>query len=438
MNYSSSIAHFLLTASTAVFCAFTMFPARVQASPPQYSVTVLDTLGGGGDVAIGVNDSGQVVGVSYPSGSGQPHAVRWTGTIPTDLGPGGGYWINTSGQVSGYSPEGVTVQAVRWTGTTPTDLGTVSGNESEGYSINDSGDVAGVYLTVTDIWHAVRWTGTTPVVLSTLGGRQSGGNAINASGQVAGWSETTNGNRHAVVWLNMTPSDLGTLGGTESIAYGINTYGQVVGRATITGDAASHATLFSGTGYGNTDLGTLGGSNSEGMAINDIGEVTGMSDTATTITTGVQDAFLYDGGKMYDLNSLLVPGSGVTGLTIYYLNLNRGNSINNRGQIAAYGTINGAQHALLLTPVTTTSPYAPVYQWYNQWWWFETHGGLLPPGPNPSDPFASQSEALLALAQAANKVSPELRANVLETALKQASLTSATLQKEIKELKEKK
>jgi len=440
MNDSStSTARFLLTASAAVFCAFTMLPARVHAGPPQYSVTVLGSLGGSlgttNDYAIGVNDSGQVAGASYPTGSGQPHAVRWTGTIPTDLGAGDGYWINTSGQVAGFSPEGASVQAVRWTGTTPTDLGPVSSNESEAYSINDSGDVAGGYQTVTHIWQVVRWTGTTPASLDTLGGIQSGGNAINASGQIAGWSETTNGNRHAVVWSGTTPADLGTLGGGYSSATGINSSGQVVGVSQTSGNGAYHATLFSGTGSGNTDLGTLGGSSSEGMAINDLGEVTGMADTATT---GVQDAFLYDGGKMYDLNSLLVPGSGVTGLTIYNLNYNRGNSINNRGQIAAYGTINGTQRALLLTPVPPPYVPPPIYEAYNQWWWFETHGGLLPPGSNPSDPFVKQSEALLALAYAANSVSPQLRANVLETALQQASLTSAALKKEIKELDGKK
>jgi probable HAF family extracellular repeat protein len=433
----------LFTASAILFCEFAMLPTRVHAIPPQYSVTVLGSLGGSlgttNDYAIGVNDSGQVAGVSYPTGSGQPHAVRWTGTIPADLGAGCGYWINASGQIAGYSPYGVSVQAVRWTGTTPTDLGTFGGNESEGYSINDSGQVAGLSHSTNGSQYAVVWPGTTPVGLGTFGVPQSGANAINASGLIAGWAQLTNGSRHAVVWSGTMPFDLGTLGGANSSAGGINTSGQVVGVSQTSGNGASHATLFSGPGNGHTDLGTLpGGSNSEGMAINDIGDVTGMSDTATTITNGVQDAFLYTGGKMYDLNSLLVPGSGVTGLTIYNLDVNRGNSINNRGQIAAYGIINGTQRALLLTPVQPPYVPPPIFQGYNFWWWFETHGGLLPPGSNPSDPFVSQSEALLSLAHAANNVSPQLRADVLETALQQVSQTSAMLKKEIKELKKNK
>jgi uncharacterized membrane protein len=54
-------------------------------------------------------------------------------------------------------------------------------------------------------------------------------------------------------------------------------------------------------------------------------------------------AFLYVGGQMRDLNTLLVPNSGWV--------LSRATGINDSGQIAATGTRNGKTHALLLTPV---------------------------------------------------------------------------------------
>ena len=54
-------------------------------------------------------------------------------------------------------------------------------------------------------------------------------------------------------------------------------------------------------------------------------------------------AFIYSGGKMYNLTSQLVNGSG------WQLSFAAG--INNAGQIVGTGLINGAQHAFLLTPV---------------------------------------------------------------------------------------
>ncbi len=60
----------------------------------------------------------------------------------------------------------------------------------------------------------------------------------------------------------------------------------------------------------------------------------------------IQHGFLSTGGAMHDLNDLLVPGSGVTGILVG----TGGGSINDLGQIAAHGVIAGQTHALLLTP----------------------------------------------------------------------------------------
>ena len=87
------------------------------------------------------------------------------------------------------------------------------------------------------------------------------------------------------------------------------------------------------------DLGTLGGNYSWGLAINNGGTVVGRSD----IRDGSQHAFIStNGGRMQDLNSMIQAGSGWV--------LGEATAINDLGQIAGYGTVQGQQHAFLLTP----------------------------------------------------------------------------------------
>ena len=94
------------------------------------------------------------------------------------------------------------------------------------------------------------------------------------------------------------------------------------------------------------DLGTLGGSYSNGLGINDSGHVVGISET----TGGSYHAFLtVSGGGMYDLNSLIDPGSG--------WELTHGFGINSSGQITGMGLHNGQGRAFLLT--SDGSPLPP-------------------------------------------------------------------------------
>lgn len=70
---------------------------------------------------------------------------------------------------------------------------------------------------------------------------------------------------------------------------------------------------------------------------------------------------------------------------------------------------------------------------YNPWWWIETHGGLVPPGPPP--PWLQEFVAALTLAGMASRVPPQGRVGVLELALEQISIASAAIKKDIKALK---
>ena len=96
------------------------------------------------------------------------------------------------------------------------------------------------------------------------------------------------------------------------------------------------------TQYTITDLGTLGGSLSYAYGINDSGQVVGVSWITGNSTS---HAFLYDGGNMIDLNTLLPTGSGWVLKSAY--------GINDSGQIVGYGSINGSsdERAFLMTPV---------------------------------------------------------------------------------------
>jgi probable HAF family extracellular repeat protein len=109
-------------------------------------------------------------------------------------------------------------------------------------------------------------------------------------------------------------TDLGTLGGTTSQARAINDSGQVVGYASLPGDSASDAFLWSNGKM--TDLGSLDGEGSAALAINNSGQVVGF----TAEPEGAIQAFLYSNGTMTDLGP---PGG-------YY---SEAEGINNSGQI---------------------------------------------------------------------------------------------------------
>jgi len=180
--------------------------------------------------------------------------------------------------------------------------------------------------------------------LGTLGGTLSLTNWLNNKGEVVGWDNIAGDQAfHPFLWDGHHLRDLGTLGGNLGAANQVNDAGDVAGWATLPGDNDSIAHAFLWKGGVLTDL--TGASNSQctvAQALNNRGQVVGN-------TCDEQDAFLWTGGKQYDLNALVAP-SGI--------HLTAANFINDRGQITAVGTLpNGNLRVFLLTP-TGSAPGA--------------------------------------------------------------------------------
>ncbi len=342
-------------ASRCAALALALLPSGLCAAPPQFSVTIIAPAGVGAFSGSGINNLGQIAGyVPGPPFPVTAPAFRVDGSTATPLGTFGGNdyqttGINAAGQIAGsYFPGGLgSTRGVRWTGTTPSILLSLGGTASGGYGINTSGQVTGWATTRGDAaFRAVRWNAGAPTDLGTLGGESSEGLGINDAGQVAGRSQITVGvsTTHAVRWTGTTAQDLGTLvGGTNSTAYAINTSGQVAGISEYGPGPETHAVRWDGTTA--TDLGTLGGTTSLASAINVWGDILGMS----TLAGGApfSTAFLYSEGAMYDLRSLLDPGTGIVRLNVDF----PGNTLNDLGQIVARADfVGGGTQVVRLDP----------------------------------------------------------------------------------------
>jgi probable HAF family extracellular repeat protein len=309
--------------------ATTMATLWVNGGAPQK----LGTLSGGPNSAIAwpvKNNNGVIVGISelpdldptgesfscFPFlGDGNPSGrickgLRWQNNQMTALEPfPGGYSsyataVNNLGQVVGWAENGVV---------DPT-------------CVNLGNGISQVLQFRAAIWQP---DGTMQELPPLPGDHVSAATAINDLGQVVGISGDcfiavgNSSAKHAVLWQNGVPMDLGNLGGDAwNTPTQINNHGTVIGFAnTAPGLARTFVAFVWTPGEGMKSLGTLpgvcGGNpcndfRSEALGINEKGVIVGLSRGNPPPNGNAPfliRAFVWQNGKMTDMNSLSSPSS---------------------------------------------------------------------------------------------------------------------------------
>lgn len=251
-----------------------------------------------GDFQNAVSTSSALVQTVTP-----PYSIVDLGTLGgTDSQ---GFAINDNGQVTGSSfyPGGDVLDQHAFVTSPPytnlVDVDTLGSTLSGGRGINNVGQITGSYTAGIGGAFLASAPYGFMLDLGTLGGRESQAFAVNDQGVIAGTSNLPNSTwSHAFYW-NGTMHDLGTLTGFgNSNAFGINNSGQVTG-SSLAPNNEVHAFIYTPSTGTTADIGTLGFGLSVGQAINDSGQVAGYAWAAPS----VEHAFLWD-GTMHDLGTL--------------------------------------------------------------------------------------------------------------------------------------
>jgi len=342
--------------------ALLIFPAARPVLAQAYALTDLGLpTGYTGSSAKAINDRDQVTG-EISHGTQFSHAFLYSGGRMTDLGtlPGFrdsvGNAINDRGEITGVATKAdptdpsanpaLIVHAFTAEAGAFHDLRPLGKALYMSSGINTVGQVVGGVITLRDQSRAFVCRGGRVMLLDEQIARPGSGwklqeaDGINDSGDIVG-SGFHSGVLHAFLYHSGEVTDLNRYlpAPTDWVlerAEGINTKGDIVclGKRGQT----SHAFLFSGGVM--ADLGALPDyPNLVEAHLNNAGQVVGEAQTAS----GTQQcAFLYEGGKLLDLNRTLPPEA--------HWSLTEANGINDNGVIVGTGEHEGKGRAFLLMP----------------------------------------------------------------------------------------
>ncbi|MFG1609762.1 hypothetical protein [Actinoplanes sp. NPDC049265] len=234
----------------------------------------LGTLGGANAIPTGLNNRGDVVGVS-PTADGTSHGFRWRDGVMTDLTPGAGSAasaINDRGDIAGSITVGDTHQhAALWRQGRLVDIGTLGGTSATATAVNARGDVIGQSSVAghdDDSLHAFWWHDGVRTRLPGNGYRTFA-NDINDRGDVVGSLVRHDGADHgAALWrrgrlVTLVP----TFGDPDTaVATRVNNRGQVLGSVHVPG-SGWHVFVKTGRTYADLGLGVAVDLNDRGEAV---------------------------------------------------------------------------------------------------------------------------------------------------------------------------